>query len=74
MEFGRWYVVEVSFRPTNPVHRAIAFEARSDGVYVQGGGYRAEWVQPEQLSFFRVVEEIAAMKERPSQFMPGEPT
>lgn len=76
MEFGHYYVVEVSFRPSNPVHRYLAMDARGGGSVrlVSGGLDRDdEMVYLDQLAFFRVVEEVQAMRDRTSRFMPDDP-
>ena len=73
MEFGRYYVVEVSFRPSNPVFRCIALNARAGGcVRLVSAGLEMddEQVHLDQLAFFRVVDEIRSVKDRPSQYMP----
>lgn len=73
MEFGRYYVVEVSFRPSNPIFRCIAFNAREGGsVRLVSGGleHDDEMVRLSQLAFFRVVSEIAEMRQKTSRSMP----
>jgi hypothetical protein len=72
MEFRGYYVVEVSFRPSNPVHRYIAHSARGECVDLAGGGLAPEErrVRLDQLAFFQVVEEIRSMQEKPSRDMP----
>jgi hypothetical protein len=62
MQFGHFYVVEVSFRETNPIHRAIAFEARGETISLIGGGYATPCVRWRELYFFSVVEEIESLK------------
>ena len=75
MKYGHYYVVKVSFRPSNPVFRCIAFDARNGGSVrlVNGGMNREdEMVRLDQLAFFRVVHEIAEMQQRSSRFMPDD--
>lgn len=71
MKFGHYYVVEVSYRPGNPIHRAIAHSARADGVTLVASGYERPIVEkPGDLAYFRVVEEIKSMRENPEFLMP----
>jgi hypothetical protein len=70
MQFGHYYVVDVSFGPTNPIHRAIAFNMQSGGnlLWLIRGGY--EWgtqvhaipVNLTHLSHLEVIEEITLMQ------------
>lgn len=65
-EFGRYYVVEVSFKASNPIHRAIMSGWRGDNCClfsVYDIGVRAVVFKLEELSFFRIVEEIPAMRD-----------
>jgi len=61
METFKWYVVEVSFNPNNPIHRAIA-EARGDDIVELHGSYEEVMTRHVgKLAFFRVVSEITDM-------------
>ena len=70
LEFGKYYVVEVSFRKDNPIHRAVLTEYRTSGTtYAKShsatlisSGYE-EPIQTDlnKLAFFRVVHEIEEM-------------
>lgn len=56
-----YYVVEVSFNKQNPIHRAICFH-RIDGFVELFGSYEGiETHNINNLTFFRVVEEIPSM-------------
>lgn len=73
MKFGHYYVVEASFFPANPVSRYIAHSARGTCVDIVHEGLEGgNTVALNQLAFFRVVEEITTMKDKPSRVMPGE--
>lgn len=75
MQYGHYYVVEVSFRPSNPLFRCIALEAREGGsVRLVSSGLERdeETVRLDQLAFFRVVHEITEMQQRPARFMPDD--
>ena len=72
MKFGHYYVVEASFFPANPASRYIAHSARRTGVDIVHEGLEGgDTVALNRLAFFRVVEEIVSMRERPSRVMPG---
>lgn len=58
-----YYVVELSFRSNNPIHRAVCFH-RSDGDVELFGSYEGiVRKNVKQLPFFKVVEEIPSMTE-----------
>lgn len=57
-----YYVVEISFRNNNPIHRAICFH-RFDGHVDLFGSYEGVVSKHiEHLAHFKVVEEIESMK------------
>lgn len=59
-----YYVVEVSFREDNPIHRAICYH-RDNGYVELFGSYEGIITKEvKDLTFFRVVEEISSMKEQ----------
>lgn len=59
-----YYVVELSFRANNPIHRAICFH-RSNGNVELFGSYEGIISQNVKgLAYFEVVEEIPSMTER----------
>lgn len=77
MKFGGWYVVEVAFDESNPIHRAIASSVRTNNmnlVHVGGeemptiscdlyGNYDGiKTVKLHKLAFFRVIAEVTDMK------------
>lgn len=74
LKFGSWYVVDVSFRKTNPIHRAILSEYRSDGNRATlTGNYEPaslEFLNLDDLYYFKVITEIPEMIEKSSMFLP----
>lgn len=59
-----YYVVELSFRSNNPIHRAICFH-RLDGHVELFGSYEGVISKRiEELAHFEVVEEIKSMNEK----------
>lgn len=80
LEFGKYYVVEVSFKEDNPIHRAILTEyrtcgttyAKSASATLSSSGYEASiQVDLNKLAFFRVVHnipELATLHEYPNRF------
>lgn len=61
-EFGKYYVVEVSFEENNPIHRAIMSAWRSGDMTLFATGYEQPIVIcAGDLKWFRVVEEITSM-------------
>lgn len=56
-----WYVVEVSYRETNPIHRAICKHNFDGHVELYGNYDDPEYTHVERLHHFKVVEEIKAM-------------
>jgi hypothetical protein len=74
MVFDRWYVVDLAYREHNPIHRAIAFEARDGACLIIGGGYGPEIVHWQPLPHFRIIREIEEMRaESSSHALSGEP-
>jgi len=71
LKFGHWYIVEVSFRPTNPPHRAILSdfrlrEGRESPDATLTGNYEPsslEFFKLEKLHYFKVIKEIPEMRE-----------
>lgn len=62
MKKQKYYVVDVSFRGRNPVHRAIAYHL-SDGHVTLFGSYEdLIEINVEHLNEFKVIEEIKSMK------------
>jgi hypothetical protein len=58
-----YYVVELSFRKNNPIHRAICFH-RIDGQVELFGSYEGVITRNiKDLTFFKVVDEIPSMTE-----------
>lgn len=84
MEFGKTYVVEVSHKANNPIHRTLAFSARGNDITLYSAGYESlVSVNWKTLPWFRVIEEVASMDcEYPNRFrlprevrsQSGEPT
>jgi hypothetical protein len=72
MVWGKWYVVDVSFRATNPIHRAIATDFREGKFVVLIGDYedRIETANIKNLSYFKVICEIGEMKKKPQFCLP----
>jgi hypothetical protein len=70
-----WYIVEVSFRKSNPIHRAIAFYRHSGCVDLMAS-YEGVIERPiESLAYFRVINAIDAMniKDYPNRSkLPGD--
>lgn len=60
MKEGYWYVVDVSFRGSNPIHRAIC--QRKGNTVVLWGSYEAPITKrKEDLYYFDVVDTIPKM-------------
>jgi hypothetical protein len=59
-----YYVVEVSFRKTNPIHRSICFHRSGDHVELFGSYEDVITTNITNLAYFRVVEEITSMNEK----------
>jgi hypothetical protein len=75
LKWGHWYVVEVAFRPGNPIHRAIATDYRENRFVTLFGSYeddRIPRVNLDTLAYFKVIEPIKAMKEDPEHFLPAD--
>lgn len=58
-----YYVVEISFRSSNPIHRAICFHQFNDNIQLFGPYNELIQANVRQLSYFNVVEEITSMGE-----------
>lgn len=58
-----YYVVEVSFRKNNPIHRAICYHRHGGNVelFASYDGIIRENIK--HLAYFEVVEEIKSMRE-----------
>lgn len=66
LEFGKYYIVEVSYQDTNPIHRAIMCSYRKHeggaSVDLMSSGYEGVLSRNiEDLAYFRVIESIDAM-------------
>jgi hypothetical protein len=66
-----YYIVEIANSAGNPVHRVIVFHRHVGDMHIYSSGYS----DPMQLNyadlyFFKVVEELAIMNEKPSIKLP----
>ena len=59
-----YYVVELSFRPNNPIHRAVCFHRSNGNVELFGSYEGVISKNVKELAYFQVVEEISSMTER----------
>ena len=70
LKFGHYYIVEVSFNPHNPIHRAILTDFRGMGIATlfrsgydlddqQGPGIQ---IDLSSLAHFKVISEIEEMQ------------
>jgi len=59
-----YYVVELSFRANNPIHRAVCFHRTSGNVELFGSYEGIISQNIKALAYFEVVEEISSMTER----------
>lgn len=57
-----WYVVEVSFGETNPIHRAICKHTTKGHIELYGDYDSPQYTQANKLHHFKVLEEIVAMR------------
>lgn len=66
-----WYLAEVSFRQSNPIHRCLAFH-RGDGyLELTAAGYEEKIATCiDKLAYFRPVQKLSAMDEECSAFLP----
>lgn len=64
MKSMSYYVVEVSFRKSNPIHRAICFHRSGGNVELFGSYEGVITMNIKNLAYFKKVEEITSMKEK----------
>ncbi|MEH7116169.1 hypothetical protein V7128_01920 [Neobacillus vireti] len=64
MKDMNYYVVEVFFRKTNPIHRAICFHRYGGNVELFGSYEDVITTNIKHLAYFKEVEEISSMKEK----------
>lgn len=66
VEWDKLYVVELSYRKTNPIHRAIAFDIHTETKYCKIFSNSYEDVQEvrdyKKLPFFKIISEITDMR------------
>lgn len=62
--FGEYFIADVSWRPSNPIHRviALAYDANHYTVYGFGYEYPRDVCPSIDLHYFKLVERIVNMK------------
>lgn len=59
-----YYVVELSFRNNNPIHRAVCFHRSNGNVELFGSYEGVISKNVKELSFLKVIEEVTSMNQK----------
>lgn len=63
MHWGKWYVVELSFKPSNPIHHAICKSYGTESVVLYGNSDNPISINIKKLHHFKVLYPIKEMNE-----------
>jgi len=64
MKDMKYYVVELSFSKSNPIHRAICFHRSNGNVDLTASYEGTKSTNTKNLVHFKVIEEIKSMNEK----------
>ncbi len=70
LEHMTWYVAEVSFRASNPIHRCIAFHRCQGNLELMASYEGIEDANIKSLAYFRPIQKLDAMDVKVEHFLP----